>query len=249
MPKPRTRIKKAVRTRAERIPRFSLLQCIFASRKFTKMCIRDRILSKLTKKMYGEVKIKAEESPDSFLDKTYLDQLSRELEKKYSYIVVRQDNEIIYSSNEQKTDLIEDSLPLFGEYDPNLDGGIYIGGDIQELVKQYDFYFSDHSEGSIFIITNMSILIPQVKKMCIRDSLGILAAAIMTDDTVTIDNLPDVKDINVPVSYTHLDVYKRQSLSAKVQVGERYINVSDIIAAHKSPAISGSISTPFSLYI
>jgi UDP-N-acetylglucosamine 1-carboxyvinyltransferase len=28
-------------------------------------------------------------------------------------------------------------------------------------------------------------------------ALGILAAAIMTDDTVTIDNLPDVKDINV----------------------------------------------------
>ncbi len=28
-------------------------------------------------------------------------------------------------------------------------------------------------------------------------ALGILAAAIMTDDTVLIDNLPDVRDINV----------------------------------------------------
>ena len=28
-------------------------------------------------------------------------------------------------------------------------------------------------------------------------ALGILAAAIMTDDTVVIDNLPDVRDINV----------------------------------------------------
>ena len=64
-------------------------------------------------------------------------------------------------------------------------------------------------------------------------ALAILAAAIMTDETVTIDNLPDVNDINVlleaisgigamvqridrhtvrinAVSYTHLDVYKRQ---------------------------------------
>lgn len=31
-------------------------------------------------------------------------------------------------------------------------------------------------------------------------ALGILAAAIMTDDTVTIDNLPDVRDINVMLS-------------------------------------------------
>ncbi|MFW5647115.1 MAG: UDP-N-acetylglucosamine 1-carboxyvinyltransferase, partial [Acetivibrio ethanolgignens] len=28
-------------------------------------------------------------------------------------------------------------------------------------------------------------------------ALGILAAAIMTDDTVTLENLPDVRDINV----------------------------------------------------
>ena len=44
-------------------------------------------------------------------------------------------------------------------------------------------------------------------------ALAILAAAIMTDETVLIENLPDVRDINVPVSvaYTHLDVYKRQS--------------------------------------
>ena len=78
-------------------------------------------------------------------------------------------------------------------------------------------------------------------------ALGILAASIMTDDDVLIDNLPDVRDINVlleaieeigarveridrhtvkingsnikevsvddeyTVSYTHLDVYKRQN--------------------------------------
>ena len=36
-------------------------------------------------------------------------------------------------------------------------------------------------------------------------ALGILAAAIMADEPVLIENLPDVNDINVmPVSYTHL---------------------------------------------
>ena len=37
-------------------------------------------------------------------------------------------------------------------------------------------------------------------------ALGILAASIMTDEDVVIENLPDVR----AVSYTHLDVYKRQ---------------------------------------
>ena len=40
-------------------------------------------------------------------------------------------------------------------------------------------------------------------------ALAILSAAIMTDETILIENLPDVRDINA-VSYTHLDVYKRQ---------------------------------------
>ena len=37
-------------------------------------------------------------------------------------------------------------------------------------------------------------------------ALAILSAAIMTDETILIENLPDVR----AVSYTHLDVYKRQ---------------------------------------
>ena len=36
-------------------------------------------------------------------------------------------------------------------------------------------------------------------------ALAILSAAIMTDETILIENLPDVRDINVlSVSYTHL---------------------------------------------
>ena len=36
-------------------------------------------------------------------------------------------------------------------------------------------------------------------------ALGIIVAAIMADEPVTIDNLPDVDDVRVlPVSYTHL---------------------------------------------
>ena len=35
-------------------------------------------------------------------------------------------------------------------------------------------------------------------------ALAILAASVMTDETVLIENMPDVRDTNIPVSYTHL---------------------------------------------
>ena len=47
-------------------------------------------------------------------------------------------------------------------------------------------------------------------------ALGILAAAIMTDETVVIDNLPDVQDINVLLEsarrWTDWTVIKLQSM-------------------------------------
>ena len=48
--------------------------------------------------------------------------------------------------------------------------------------------------------------------------LPILAACILTSEQVCIHNVPHLADIDdmlciMPVSYTHLDVYKRQPLS------------------------------------
>ena len=59
-------------------------------------------------------------------------------------------------------------------------------------------------------------------------ALGILAAAIMTDETVTIDNLPDVKDINVLIDAI-------EGIGATVHRVNRHcvkINGSTIVSVH-----------------
>ena len=49
-------------------------------------------------------------------------------------------------------------------------------------------------------------------------ALALLPAALLTDEPLTLRNLPRLADVDtyghLPVSYTHLDVYKRQVLRA-----------------------------------
>lgn len=62
------------------------------------------------------------------------------------------------------------SCPEFDILQGDLEGGIYLDGESQHLVKQMDFQFPDKTEGSVFIISNVDDLLPEVKYM-IREML------------------------------------------------------------------------------
>lgn len=44
-------------------------------------------------------------------------------------------------------------------------GSIYMDGEEQHLVKQIDFRFSDDSQGSVFIVTNVGDYVPEIKAL------------------------------------------------------------------------------------
>ncbi|MEG7531542.1 MAG: HAMP domain-containing sensor histidine kinase, partial [Hungatella sp.] len=104
-------------------------------------------------------------------------QVNENLLGKYAYLIVRREEEIIYSGNEPlaKQDDLYDALPAYGDLEEGIEGGIYLDGATQHLIKQMDFRYSDHSRGSIFIVSSVDDYIPEVKSM-IREMLlaGIL---------------------------------------------------------------------------
>lgn len=120
------------------------------------------LLNKLTVEDYIEIVRTAEEDPDKFKDINYLDDLNRRLEDKYSFLIIREGSEIIYSGV-GKDDLIYDSLPKYGNYNHSSNNGVYLGGEIKNLIKQKDFKFLDGSEVSAFIAIQVKQIIPQVK--------------------------------------------------------------------------------------
>lgn len=131
-----------------------------------------QILNRLTRGTYNELKLTALRNPDKLGDKNYIDKLNQELREKYSFICVRKNGEYIYTGNLEKMELIKGKLQAFGGNNTEVEGGTYIGGKDPFLVKGQDFYFSDGSEGTIYIITDLNTLVPQLKAVATQSVIS-----------------------------------------------------------------------------
>lgn len=139
-----------------------------------------QIFNRITRGVYNEIKLIALRSPEKLEDMEYIDELNIEIASKYSFITVRKNGEYIYTGDEEKLSKVSNSLPEFGVYGSNVDGGIYIGGKNPLLVKSQDFYFSDGAEGTILVITDLNVLVPQIKSIVIQAAIAFLIILSLT---------------------------------------------------------------------
>lgn len=123
-----------------------------------------RIFNRLTREIQIEIQKAADEHTDWFESVEYLDQLNEELKEKYSYLILRKNEEMFYSGSPEGKKLY-DHLPLYDEYEGGTSGGVYLDGEQQHLLKQVDFIYPDGGKGSLFIVTNVSDSMPEVKSM------------------------------------------------------------------------------------
>ena len=145
-----------------------------------------KVLSHFTKKDYEKLQKVAEKTPEKLEDTAYLDEINLELEEKYSYLILRKDQELIYKGKEDHA-FPEENLP---EYDseavPRAGSGFYIEGDEQALVKQIDFTFPGGAQGSIFIVTAMEQILPDVKGMLLDLMISVVLILIFTAGMLTV---------------------------------------------------------------
>lgn len=139
-----------------------------------------QILNRLTRGTYNEIKLAALKDPEKLEDAEYINHLNEELSSRYSFIAVRKNNEFVFVGNGQQLAMIMDDLQDFGAYSTEVDGGIYIGGKNPFLVKAQDFYFSDQGEGTIFVITDLNTLVPQIKAVATQSSISFLVILMFT---------------------------------------------------------------------
>ena len=121
-----------------------------------------------------------QDSPEKLEDKTFLSTLNSQAVEKGSYIIVRKGQEMYYTGSQKAASRIFQNLPPYGHDTSVPDTGYYYN-QLQKLVKQADFVFSDGSDGSIFIVTPISKLFSQsfLMDMMIAITLILLFTACM----------------------------------------------------------------------
>lgn len=142
-----------------------------------------QLLNRFTKDIYQELKGMAEKEPQKFTEETYLDQMNTRLEEKASYLIVRSGDTLCYIGKNASTALLT-QLPDYGTADDNANAGMYmdIGANVGEqvLVKQIDFRFPDRREGSVFIVTRMEEVVPEIKDLAMDAIVSIVIILIFT---------------------------------------------------------------------
>ena len=138
----------------------------------------------LSDEIFDEVKKILDSDRSSMEDENILSQINERISNKSSYIIVRKQNELLYTGNELAAIQIFDNLPDFDEENVKQEQkhSIYYD-DMKKLVRQIDFYFEDGSEGSFFVISRANTILS--RKLFVDMAIAIMLILIFTSMFLT----------------------------------------------------------------
>ncbi|MCD2493355.1 HAMP domain-containing histidine kinase [Lacrimispora sp. NSJ-141] len=147
-----------------------------------------QVFNSLTMNVQHDIYEIANKDPDQFEDAGYQQELNQRLAGKYSFLVIRKGEEIIFSGNTDGDEAeLKTELPDYRSSDERNDNksGSVFSSDSKRLIKQQDLTFSDGTRGSVFIVTSVGELIPQIKSMFRDMTLAVLILLIMISALLT----------------------------------------------------------------
>lgn len=144
-----------------------------------------KLLNRLTRGIYNELKSYSIREPDKLKESEFLEEINEELKQKYSFLIVREEDNFIYIGDEKRLGQIKDLLPKFGIYVTESEGGLYVGDKYPYLLKKQDFYFEGNKEASFYIATDLSTILPQIKNTTIQMIISIVVILCVTAAILT----------------------------------------------------------------
>lgn len=144
-----------------------------------------QMLNRYTKQNFEEIEKIAKADAGKLEDTEYLTSVNAQLEEKFSYLVVRKKEKIIYNGGSDN-DSVLDTLAAYGTTNPDSETGTYLDSAEEILVKQIDFTFQDHAEGSVFIITATQEMVPEIRKILFDLLVAVVIILFLTGVVMTI---------------------------------------------------------------
>ena len=117
-----------------------------------------QFLNKVTGRTYDELEKTSLIEPSRLLDSDYLTKINKKLEKKYSYLIVKSEGELIFNGGIDNDDILR-KLPRISNKQSSSDVSSYMDSDDKVLIKQLNFRDSDGDEASLYIVTSTACVL------------------------------------------------------------------------------------------
>ena len=96
-----------------------------------------QIMMRYTRAIHETLNAQVQKDPDVLVTEEAIQKLDEELNRRFSYAIVREGDTIIYESPQMDQPDIVKYLPDFGDADDDVDGCTYLGGDIQSMISRW----------------------------------------------------------------------------------------------------------------
>ncbi len=138
---------------------------------------------------YEELKELAIKNPKKIQDLEYLQEKNASLENRKAFVICTANDTIIYNGYQGEvayTDAeLMELLPDYGEGDFR-DGGFYMEGDLQWLIKQIDYEDLMGNHGSVYIVAFVENVLPEMRQLLVDLGMSIVLILILTAAVMTI---------------------------------------------------------------
>ncbi|MDD6201836.1 MAG: HAMP domain-containing sensor histidine kinase [Lachnospiraceae bacterium] len=139
-------------------------------------------ITELTDETFYELQSQVSIDPERFMNREYLEEVNDKLRETSSFIIVRTEDAIYYTGDEEASQNLYDKLPGYGFGNGKEDGG-YLYKRLRKLVKQIDFELPDGKQGSLFIVTQVNNVVSS--HIVINLFVAIVAILIFTSVMLT----------------------------------------------------------------
>lgn len=141
-----------------------------------------KVLGSLTTTIKAELDKVVDTAPEKLSDSEYLSSINNELTKYASYLIVRKNNETVYSGNPDDQSLEIDE----GYFNANLnEGNFFIPGEVPYHLMQMSFNYADGSQGLVCIVTDLSDMIPRIRLTMIQWIVVAVAILVLSGMVLT----------------------------------------------------------------
>lgn len=183
-----------------------------------------------TDRAYHQLAAQALKDTSVFEDTAYLEQVSSEMVRSSTYIIVRKNADLYFTGNESAAKKLFDKLPAYGRADTTGKTGIYYD-EFEKFVKQIDFEFSDGALGSLFVVTKSTALISRqlLVDMFIAIVLILIFTSVILTQWLRKSMINPINELNVAMRKIKDGNYDYMlRTDARGEIGDLYQNYEDM---------------------
>ena len=134
----------------------------------------------LVKDDFNELVAVVRDKPQQLSDRGWVEKRNAELTDKFSFLCIREGEEIVYVGDEFFYKSVEGRLPEYRGDDSASEKSMFLEGESHALIRQIDYRTPAGDDATLFLITDINHLLPQWRRTLVEALIALFIALVIT---------------------------------------------------------------------